>query len=137
MSATNAPPTKKGRPPRWQADFLEALAKSPDVSQACKTVGINRTTAYRRRQADEDFAIAWADAHALSLDKLEAALFRRAVDTDTTAAIFLLKSHRPDVYGDRQRIEHTGSVRHDIRDKSDAELEALAADLAGRRAGAR
>lgn len=127
--ATRATPKRD-----WRPTFLEALAQHPDVSKACATAGINRTTAYRARQADEDFAIAWSDAHAKSLDELEAALFARAVDSDTTAAIFLLKSHRPDVYGDRQRIEHSGSIKTDLQSMSVEDLQALADGLTVKRA---
>lgn len=124
-SATRAP-RKKGD---WAPRFLEVLAQCPDVSRACQAVGIQRSTAYRRRQSDEDFAIAWADAHDKSLDELEAALFQRAKDTDTTAAIFLLKSHRPLIYRERVDVSHSGGVDVNLAGMSDSELRELADEL--------
>lgn len=105
---------KPGRVKDWAPAFLEALEHSPDVSFACKMAGIARSTAYRRQQADEEFALAWHDALNVSLDKLVAALFRRAIAEDTRAAMFLLKSHRPEVYGDRFQVQHQGELKHRV-----------------------
>jgi hypothetical protein len=110
MTATRRRTTRTTRKKDWAPDFLKALAEHPDVSRAAAAVGIQRSTAYRRRLADEDFAVAWADALDKSLDQLEAALFKRAIDTDTTAAIFLLKSHRPQTYRENVKVEHTGHM---------------------------
>lgn len=132
MTATNATP-KRAKPKRheWKPAFLEQLEASPDVSIAAKAAGVDRSTAYRARQSDEAFAVAWADAIDKSLDAVEAALIQRACEKDTTAAIFLLKSHRPLVYGDRQEITHRGGLS--LADRSDAELREMAGELAARR----
>lgn len=105
---------KPNRVKDWAPAFLEALEHSPDVSFACKMARIARSTAYRRQQADEEFALAWHDAMNVSLDKLVAALFRRAIADDTRAAMFLLKSHRPEVYGDRFQVQHQGELKHRV-----------------------
>ena len=63
----------------WKPVFLAALAEMPVVSHACKAVGINYRTAYRAREADEDFAKAWDDAIEQGVDKAEQEAFRRAV----------------------------------------------------------
>ena len=111
MAATSATRKKD-----WQRLFLVALEQRPDVSQAAAAAGVSRSAAYRARQSDEDFAIKWHDAMNASLDKLEAALFTRGTETDTTAAIFLLKSHRRETYGERLHLEHAGQIKqtHDI-----------------------
>jgi hypothetical protein len=137
MSATSKRAPRAPQKKDWAPRFLEVLRECPDVSKAAAAVGIQRSTAYRRRQADEDFALAWSDAHAVSLDELEAALFRRAKDTDTTAAIFLLKSHRPDIYRENVKVEHSGSVKTDLSALSTEELQAIADGLDAKRAGAR
>lgn len=132
MTATNATP-KKAKPKRhdWKPAFLKALAACPDVTKAASHADVDRATAYRARQSDEAFAIAWHDAINSALDDVEAALIERAKDKDTTAAIFLLKSHRRELYGERQEITHKGGVQ--LSEKSDAELRELAAALTGRR----
>lgn len=114
------PPATKGtraRPRRvkdWAPAFLEALEHSPDVSFACRAAKVARSTAYRRQQSDEEFALAWHDAINVSLDKLVAAMFKRAIADDTRAAMFLLKSHRPEVYGDRFQVQHQGELKHRV-----------------------
>lgn len=128
-TGANATPKKRARVRNWKPAFLAALAAWPDVSKACEAAGISRRTAYRERQADEDFALAWHDAINVSLDQVEAALIERALKSDTTAAIFLLKSHRRDVYGDNLKLEHSGRIGHDLEGLTDEQLDKVAQGL--------
>lgn len=110
----------------WKEKFLEELAIAPNVSAAARLAGTNRATAYRHRESDSEFAAAWDDALEQSTDDLVGECYRRATrgcekpvfhqgeqcgairEYSDTLAIFLLKSHRPSVYGDKSKIEHTG-----------------------------
>ena len=114
----------------WRPAFLAALSRTPNVSAACEAAGINRRTAYRHRQEDEEFALAWHDAINVSLDELEAALMERAVKNDTPAAIFLLKAHRREQYGDKLDLNRSGRIGHDVTGMSLEQLERLADQLA-------
>ena len=42
--------------------FLSALRQRPNVSEAARSSGLGRRTAYRLRNENADFARAWADA---------------------------------------------------------------------------
>ena len=64
----------------WQSAFLAALRHMPVVRHACDAVGIYRSTAYDRRNADASFATAWDEAMADGIDKAEAAAFHRGVE---------------------------------------------------------
>jgi len=63
----------------WRDVFLAALSEMPVVAYACQAVGIQRSTAYRAREADEDFARAWDEAMEDGVDKAEQAAFKRGV----------------------------------------------------------
>lgn len=63
----------------WHDAFLAALRQRPVVQFACDAVGIERSTAYRRRDADKDFAKAWDDALEAGIDAAEAEAFRRGL----------------------------------------------------------
>lgn len=63
----------------WKAPFLAALRQVPVLVHACEAVGINRSTAYRARQADDEFATAWDDAIEDGVDNAEREAFRRGV----------------------------------------------------------
>lgn len=63
----------------WKPAFLAALRELPVIAHACKAVGIERSTAYRAREADEGFAQAWDDAMEEGIDRAEQEAFRRAV----------------------------------------------------------
>ena len=63
----------------WQNVFCESLRTWPVVQTACDIVGIERSTAYRARHADEDFAKAWEEAMEAGVDRAEQEAMRRAV----------------------------------------------------------
>jgi hypothetical protein len=116
-AAQSAP--KKARRADWAPRFLEVYRQTGNVRLSASAAGIDRDAAYRRRQKDQKFAAAWANAREDAIDTLEAEARRRALSTSDTLLIFLLKSLRPDVYRENVRI--------DFR----REAEALAATLDG------
>lgn len=63
----------------WKPIFLEALRNMPVLSHACDVAGIARSTAWRQRQTDAEFAEAWDNAMEDAIDKAEAEAYRRAV----------------------------------------------------------
>lgn len=72
---------KGGRDYKWNtADFLAELRETRSVTKACKRVGICRSTAYQRRDLDEDFRAAWHDEMGRIQDDYEAGVASRAID---------------------------------------------------------
>lgn len=67
------------KPFDWKPPYLAALREIPVVAHGCKAVGIERSTAYRAREADQDFAKAWDEAMEEGIDRAEQEAFRRAV----------------------------------------------------------
>lgn len=63
----------------WFTPFLEALADTGNVSQACRSAGVSTTTVYALKKKDADFAAAWDQAEEDAADTLEAEARRRAV----------------------------------------------------------
>jgi hypothetical protein len=110
----------------WTGPFLLQLASSPDVSAAAAVAGVSRTMAYKHRDADPEFAAAWQDALDASTDGLAGEAYRRARhgtekavyyrgeecgrvrEYSDTLAIFLLKAHRPEVYGAKVDVTSGG-----------------------------
>ena len=86
--------------------YLEALSKSGNVTLSCAAAGIDRATVYRWRKKYMTFAERWEDALDQSTDILAAEAFRRAIDEGSDRLLqFLLKAHRPEIYGDHVRVE--------------------------------
>jgi hypothetical protein len=100
---------KKGPGAReWVDPFLAALRGSGNVRAACYAADVSRKVAYAYRAESAEFAEAWRDALAEAIDMLEEAARARALDSSDTLLIFLLKSHRPEVYRETTRHEHSG-----------------------------
>lgn len=91
-----------------KAAILEALREKPSYASAYRRVRVGKSTFFRWKREDAVFASQVREAFAEGLDAIEDALVTRGMKDDTVAAIFLLKSHRRDVYGDK--IDH----RHDF-----------------------
>lgn len=82
----------------WKDRFIARLTESPNVTAACAAAGIGRTAAYEHREKDAEFAQRWEEAIEAAVDVLEDVARERALTISDTLLIFLLKSHRPDVY---------------------------------------
>jgi hypothetical protein len=84
---------------------LDALARTPSVTVAAQAAGVDRRTVYRHRDADPAFKEAWNDALDQTLDALEHAVYERAIKEDAQLAMFILRSHRPLIYQEKQRLD--------------------------------
>ena len=118
MSKKTAPATtkkrggrKKGVSPKsageWKPVFLQALSVLPVIVTACHKAGISRAVAYREKDKDKTFRDAWKEAMEDGLDLTLASLHKRAREKSDLAAIFILKAHRRETYGDK--VEHLGA----------------------------
>lgn len=109
----------------WTDAFLAHLAECGILTDAAAAAGIDRSTVFRRRQDDEEFAQAVDEAIDMAADKLEREARRRAVDgveepvyqggqlvgkrmvySDSLLAL-LLKGRRKKVFA--ERVETTGA----------------------------
>jgi hypothetical protein len=102
-----------------QYDFIVALAETGIVEEACRRVGMSRTSAdnLRRRSSGVHFRRAWQAAADYALHRVEEGAHRRARDGvarpifhkgeqvgeyrhfDERLTMFLLRSFRPERYG--------------------------------------
>src|SRR5436190_21856732 len=89
--------------------ILQSLREKPVFAAACRKAHISRQTFYRWRSDDPDSDRAVLAARETGLDALEDALNSRGLKDDTTAAIFMLKSLRREIYGDK--VKHELDVR--------------------------
>lgn len=125
----------------WKPIFLKALAVSGVVLTACKKAKIGRTTAYKVRDEDTEFAVAWDAALDDAADVMEEEAHRRAVtgvvkpvyqggkevgrirEYSDTLLIFRLKAARPEKYRERTDVRHSGKI--DVSRLTDAELQSI------------
>lgn len=72
-----------------KAGFLERFARSGNVTAAAEGVNVNRQIVYAWRQRDSKFAEAYLEAERASVDVLDAAAWRRAVQgVDTKRGVY-------------------------------------------------
>ena len=101
--------------------FLESLEEDGNVSKAAKLIGIRRQYAYELKQKDSNFSQEWDEAVNIVLDNLESEIYGRATkgvkssifyqgvecgtktEYSDTLAMFILKSRRPEIYGEKLR----------------------------------
>ena len=109
----------------WTDAFLAHLAECGILTDAAAAAGVDRSTVFRRRQDDAEFAKAVDEAIDMAADKLEREARRRAIEgteepvyqggqlvgtktvySDSLLAL-LLKGRRKKVFA--ERIEQTGA----------------------------
>lgn len=116
---------RANRAPKWQARFLAQLREAPSVTHACAAAGVPRRTVYDYRTALPEFAQAWDEAIEASVDALVVEAFTRAKISDTLL-IFLLKSHRPEVYRETIRLDVFAEARRLAAEYNLSEEDAVA-----------
>jgi hypothetical protein len=134
--------------PDWAPAFLAAFRQTGMITAACAVAGVGRSTAYRRRHADEGFALALSDAEEEVTERIEREAFRRAVEGverpvsiagerevireySDTLLLALLRARKPEVWSERHRLEHAGRVEHEHAMYDPASVE-LSAELRAR-----
>lgn len=105
----------------WHDAFIAAFEMYANVRAACESSGVARRVAYEHYEAYPEFKVRWDTAKENALDSLEDAARKRALNSSDTLLIFLLKSHRPEVYRETIRNEHI-----DVSKLSDEELQRIA-----------
>ena len=65
------PPHERKWKRPWQARFLRAMSLIDDASSACRIANVSKTTAYRNRESDPEFAAAWDEARESARDLVE------------------------------------------------------------------
>ena len=91
----------------WESRFIEVYSETMNVRSSCRTAGINRATYYRRLKKSAGFRHRVDDAREDALDVLEEVARARALSGASDRLIeFLLKAHRPEVYGNRIEVTH-------------------------------
>lgn len=96
--------------------FLKAFGGGLiNVTEACVATGISRTLAYKWKEADKIFAESWREIEEEFYDKLENAMFKKAIDDqDNTMLIWLSKT----------KLKHRGYVEKTEQDIRINEFEA-------------
>lgn len=92
----------------WQERFLAALSRSPNIAKAAKRAGVTRQAAYYQREHDEEFRQRWDEIQEAALDLLEETAHKRARIGSDRLLMYLLSSHRRDVYGEEVRVAGKG-----------------------------
>ncbi len=103
--------------------FIQDLALHGNVSEAAKTALVSRSSLYRYRAANPEFAKAWDAAREQATDNLADEAMRRAINGveevryfkgepvgtvrkySDQLLMFLLRAYRPQVFGSKQTNE--------------------------------
>ena len=113
-------PGRAPMPAAKVAAFFHHLGRTGSVTVAADRAQLRRSSLYQRRQDDEEFAERWAKALDLGVERLQDNAMNRALNGtpkpvwrngqqvgsvqqfDNRLLQFLLRAHRPEIYGDRR-----------------------------------
>ena len=111
--------TIKARQANEKALLIEQLRKTPIISVACDKTGVGRTSYYRWREEDKEFATladkSLAEGILLMNDMAESQLLSAIKDGNMTAIIYWLK-HRHSAYSTKIEIEGNISTNYELSD---------------------
>lgn len=93
----------------WREIYLAYIRRGANVSEACRAIGIARTTA-NRWERDPEFAAKVREARIYSVSDLENEAHRRAMRGSDRLLMFLLAAKKPEVYTPLSKLEHSGRV---------------------------
>lgn len=95
--------------PDLKEKFLDQLREVPNVTRACRVLGLTRRLVYNHRRDDADFALAWEEALEEGVEHLEQVAAERAIDKSDILLMFLLKGAKPEKYRERHDMTTAGS----------------------------
>lgn len=98
-------------PVGWESAFLAALRHCPVVQNACDLAMVDRTTVWRRRQADKGFAEAFDEAMEAGIDRAEKEAFRRGVEGFTKPVVHQGRI----VYLTRREVDAEGNEHYVVQ----------------------
>ena len=112
----------------WRGAFIERLKATGNVTLAASGAGVSRQQAYRTRNRNKTFRRQWDEALEQAVDLLDGEARRRAMvgveepvfyqgqevgavrKYSDPLLMFLLKAHRPHLYRDNAKVEHSGGM---------------------------
>ncbi len=130
--------------------FFHHLGRTGSVTVAAHRAQLRRSALYERRQTDDAFAERWAKALDLGVERLQDNAMNRAMNGtpkpvwrngrevgsvrqyDNRLLQFLLKAHRPDLYGDRGHAAAPGLPFDLVKRMAAAEARLAERQKAGR-----
>ena len=111
---------------KWRDRFIQTMKSTGNITIAAREAGVKRPTAYYWKDRNEKFSKEWDGAMDHAVDLLEAEARRRGM-VGVDEPVFqggkqvgvkrrysdgllsmLLKANRPEKFGDRQKLEHSG-----------------------------
>ena len=99
--------------------FLSELRKDSNLSRSARTIQVSNQTVWNWRNNDPEFDMRVKEALAIGVECVESDTISNArnhydengdlkKEGNPLLHIFLLKSHKPNVYGDKKKIEIEG-----------------------------
>jgi hypothetical protein len=134
-SPTDPEPRKKRRrgtpPSNWKEIAADVMAKTRNVTTACKRAGVDRSTYYAHLENDPAFRKTIDEATTASVDRLEGAAYRLALAGSERQQQFLLKAWRPEIYNVPSRVHlggpDGGPIEIDVASELNAALDRIQA----------
>ena len=99
----------------WKERYLETYRNLPVIRSAAQIAGIDRSTVMRALRKDPEFAKQCEIAKQDGIEVLEQTAHTMA-QSDSRMVMYLLKYLKPEVYGDKQQIDHNIKIDRIVLD---------------------
>ena len=111
----------------WRDVFIERLKATGNITLAARGAGVSRQEVYKARNRNKTFRRQWEEALEDAVDLLAGEARRRATgmnrdvwyagkvvgserEYSDALLMFLLKAHRPHLYRENVKVEHSGGM---------------------------
>tara|TARA_Y100001951_G_scaffold105192_1_gene120572 strand:+ start:4114 stop:4479 length:366 start_codon:yes stop_codon:yes gene_type:complete len=94
----------------WKDIFIDAYSKVPIIRVAASAANVSRSTVYKSKEADSDFAKRMEQAEADGAENLESKAYQIANTGNERMLMFLLEHVMPEKYGRKQKVDMTTNL---------------------------
>jgi hypothetical protein len=100
------------RPEDWKENFLAGVRIAATIEAGCAKAGVSRSFINNERKRDPAFEREFQYAIDAAIDHAQESAFDRGKLHSDKLLMFILRSHRPEIYREMKDIQHTANIQN-------------------------
>jgi hypothetical protein len=98
----------------WKKNFLEGVRVAATIQAGCDKAGVSRGFINHERKRDPAFEREFQDAIDAAIDYAQQSAFERGKLQSDKLLMFILRSHRPEIYREMKEMQRAGNPQEGI-----------------------